>query len=89
MDRLDRMFVMRDDVVLPQKDIQLERFQPAGVVAAESDGVQDEIHVLVPIVHLGHVRFLQRVVHRQGMESEGACENRFVFLRRVAFEIHP
>ena len=69
VDGLDRLGVIRDQIVLAQQGIYLtgHEFKCVGV---ETHRMQHGVDVLAPIVNLGDVAFAQDIVDHERMEAK-------------------
>ena len=80
------LVVVRYKVVAPEEDIEFMEPEMAAL-GVEVERVEDEVEVVAPVVHLGHVRVLERVLDGQGMEVENVVQERLHPFVRVRFEV--
>jgi hypothetical protein len=61
---------MAHQVVFAKEEVQLVRIQRCAILQVDVHGVQRDVQVAAPVVHLGDVRLDQRIVNGQGVKAE-------------------
>ncbi len=89
IDIRQHIVMVGDQVIRPEEGVELVRRERVLGLRVVLDGMDRQVKVVAPVVELGHVRFLQRVVDGQGVEAEDLEQDRLTRLGRFAGEIQP
>ena len=88
IDCRDRDVVMSHKIVLPDKEVQFNRLDLV-FNGIEQDGVHHDIQVAAPVIQLGRMVFLERVVDGERMKVKPVAQDGFSLLIRGALKIDP
>ncbi len=84
--------VTGDHKIAAEKDVEFLKVQDVGF-RVDPGYVENQVEVIIPIIHLGDVRLAQGVLDRKRMEMEHGAEPVFELVIRMALlgplDIHP
>ena len=86
LERRQGLVVVGHQVVGAEEDVELVEPEAVGP-GVEIDRVEDQVEVVAPVVHLGHVGVLERVLDGQRVEMEDVAQRRLDPLIRVRFGV--